>query len=150
VLPLQKKEIFIKIKGMKRVLLLAFCCLALLGCEPKPEQQYNELLGDWYLYAAYKEGSDTDLLPMAEFVGFGCMKTSVLHVTEGEFILDSDCDWLACSGTYVQEESVIQGVKTNGEKVVFYFKQGVLSTIKNIPTNGNVEMRFQKLEENIQ
>ena len=56
---------------MKRVLLLAFCCLSLLGCEPKPEQQYNELLGDWYLYAAYKEGSDTDLLPMAEFVGFG-------------------------------------------------------------------------------
>ena len=66
------------------------------------------------------------------------------------FILDSDCDWLACTGTYVQEDSVINGVKEDGEKMVFYFKQGVLSTIKNIPTIGNVEMRFQKLEENIQ
>lgn len=138
------------IKGMKRILLLALCCVSLLGCEPMQEEQYNELLGDWYLYAAYKEGSDTDLLPMADFVGCACLKTSILHVTEGEFLLDSDCDWLACSGTYVQNDSIIHGVKTDGEKVVFYFKEGVLSTIRNISVLGNVEMRFQKVDDNIQ
>lgn len=130
---------------MKPIFWAMMCCLFFVGCEPKPEEQYNDLLGQWYMHAAYKVGSDVDLLPMADLVGCSCMKTSVLHVTEGEFVMDSECDWLACSGTYQHNDGVINGCKTDGEQLLFYFKDGVLSTIHTIEVLGDVEMRFQKI-----
>lgn len=131
---------------MKRQLVIGLLCCALLAaCERKPEQHYNALLGDWFVYAAYREGGNTDLLPLADLLGYACLKTSVLHVPDDTtFELESDCDVLACNGTYTQHGEVIQGITSDGDTLIFNFFDGVLSTIQDIDIIGRMDLRFQK------
>ena len=130
---------------MKRRLLLALVCWVLLSaCERKPEQQYNVLVGDWFIYAAYREGGTTDLLPLADMFGYSCLGTSVLRVDEQTFNLESSCDVLACHGTYACADSIIYGVTSEGDTLSFYFVDGVLSTIQDIDVLGRLDLRFQK------
>ncbi len=131
---------------MKRTVCLVLLLLALLACKRKNEVSYDSIEGRWYLYAAYRAGHDTDILPLAHMFGYACIDDMELLVGADTFAITGAgaCDDLTMHGTYTMSADAIAAYDDDGDPVPFSFDDGVLSTVVEIDALGDVDLRFQK------
>ncbi len=131
---------------MKRTVYFVLLLLALLACKRKNEVSYDSIEGRWYLYAAYRAGHNTDILPFAHMCGYDCIDDMELLVDADTFAITGEgaCDDLTMHGTYTMSADAITAYDDDGDPVPFSFDGGVLSTRVEIDVLGDVELRFQK------
>lgn len=133
-------------KTWRKIACLALLLAVIFACKRKDEVSYSSIEGRWYLYAAYRAGHNTDILPMAHMFGYGCIDDMELFVGADTFAIvgTGACTAWTMHGTYTMSADTIAAYDDNGDPVQFSFDDGVLATVVNIDMLGDVDLRFQK------
>lgn len=134
---------------MKRFCSLMLLTLGFMGCNStyKPEATYESILGEWYLYAAYLNGSDTDVLPTVK-VFYPCIEGSLAEFNmDSSFRMISDCEGGTVFGFYSFRHDTIFATDTSGYTQILVFRDGSLFQEREIPVLGVANLRFQKTNE---
>ena len=131
----------------KSVWLLLIVLGFLASCEErKVETAYDSLSGEWYLYAVYLNGGNSDVLAnLTAIDSLSCIAGSTATFgPDSTFRMDSDCEGGRTHGKYsVKGDSVIATDTANVQQILL-FKDSSLYQIRNFPIFGDVEFRFQK------
>ena len=118
----------------------------LASCEErKVETAYDSLSGEWYLYAVYLNGSNSDVLPSVKVI-YPCIESSTAtFALDSTFHMDSDCEDGKTHGKYIIKGDSVIATDTANVQQILLFKDSSLYQIRTIPIlNIPAELRFQK------
>ena len=117
----------------------------LASCEErKVETAYDSLSGEWYLYAVYLNGGNSDVLPWAK-ANYECIGNSTATFgVDSTFRMDSDCEDGKTHGKYIIKGDSVIATDTANVQQILLFKDSVLYQKRTIPILGTAELRFQK------
>lgn len=136
----------------KSVWLLLIVIGVLTSCEEhlgnpdnrKVETAYDSLGGEWYLYAVYLNGSNSDVLPSVKVI-YPCIESSTAtFALDSTFHMDSDCEDGRTHGKYMIKGDSVIATDTANVQQILLFKDSVLYQKRTIPILGTAELRFQK------
>ena len=131
----------------KSVWLLLIVIGVLTSCEErKVETAYDSLSGEWYLYAVYLNGGNSDVLAnLTAIDSLSCIAGSTATFgPDSTFRMDSDCEGGRTHGKYsIKGDSVIATDTANVQQILL-FKDSSLYQIRKFLIIGDVEFRFQK------
>ena len=129
----------------KSVWLLLGVLGVLASCEErKVETVYDSLSGEWYLYAVYLNGSNSDVLPSVKVI-YPCIESSTAtFALDSTFHMDSDCEDGRTHGKYMIKGDSVIATDTANVQQILLFKDSVLYQKRTIPILGTAELRFQK------
>ena len=132
----------------KSVWLLLGVLGVLASCEErKVETAYDSLSGEWYLYAVYLNGGNSDKLADVITI-YPCIKSSTAtFAVDSTFRMDSDCEDGKTHGKYIIKGDSVLATDTANVQQIMIFSEGSLYQKREIPVLGTVELRFQKTVE---
>ena len=129
----------------KSVWLLLIVLGFLASCEErKVETAYDSLSGEWYLYAVYLNGGNSDVL--ADVIDiYPCIESSTATFgVDSTFRMDSDCEDGKTHGRYIIKGDSVIATDTANVQQILLFKDSALYQKRTIPILGTAELRFQK------
>ena len=117
----------------------------LASCEErKVETAYDSLSGEWYLYAVYLNGSNSDVLPSVKVI-YPCIESSTAtFALDSTFHMDSDCEDGKTHGKYIIKGDSVIATDTANVQQILLFKDSVLYQKRTILGIFSAELRFQK------
>ena len=129
----------------KSVWLLLIVLGFMASCEErKVETAYDSLGGEWYLYAVYLNGGNSDMLPWAK-ENYPCIESSTAtFALDSTFHMDSDCEDGKTHGRYIIKGDSVIATDTANVQQILLFKDSALYQKRTIPILGTAELRFQK------
>ena len=134
-----------KLSMKKSVWLLLGVLGFLASCEErKVETAYDSLSGEWYLYAVYLDGGNSDMLPSVKLV-YPCIESSTATFgVDSTFQMYSDCEGGTTHGTYVIKGDSVFATDTANVQQILLFKDSALYQKRTILGAFSAELRFQK------
>ena len=129
----------------KSVWLLLVVIGVLTSCEErKVETAYDSLSGEWYLYAVYLNGGNSDMLPSVKLI-YPCIEGSTAtFALDSTFHLDSDCEDGKTHGRYIMKGDSVFATDTANVQQILLFKDSALYQKRTFLGIGTAEFRFQK------
>ncbi len=131
---------------MKKLVWLLLGVLGFLAsCEErKVETAYDSLSGEWYLYAVYLNGGNSDKL--ADVIDiYPCIESSTAtFALDSTFHMDSDCEDGKTHGKYIIKGDSVIATDTANVQQILLFKDSVLYQKRTILGIFSAELRFQK------
>ena len=117
----------------------------LASCEErKVETAYDSLSGEWYLYAVYLNGGNSDVL--ADVIDiYPCIESSTATFgVDSTFRMDSDCEDGKTHGKYIIKGDSVIATDTANVQQILLFKDSALYQKRTILGIFSAELRFQK------
>ena len=129
----------------KSVWLLLGVLGVLASCEErKVETAYDSLSGEWYLYAVYLNGGNSDKLDDVIKI-YPCIKSSTATFgVDSIFRMDSDCEDGRTHGKYIIKGDSVIATDTANVQQILLFKDSALYQKRTILGIFSAELRFQK------
>ena len=131
---------------MKKLVWLLLGVLGVLAsCEErKVETAYDSLSGEWYLYAVYLNGGNSDKLADVIII-YPCIESSTAtFAVDSTFRMDSDCEDGKTHGKYIIKGDSVIATDTANVQQVLLFKDSALYQKRTILGIFSAELRFQK------
>ena len=112
--------------------------------ERKVETAYDSLSGEWYLYAVYLNGGNSDKL--ADVIDiYPCIESSTATFgVDSTFSMDSDCEDGKTHGRYIIKGDSVIATDTANVQQILLFKDSALYQQRTILGIFSAELRFQK------
>ena len=112
--------------------------------ERKVETVYDSLSGEWYLYAVYLNGGNSDKLANVIDI-YPCIESSTAtFALDSTFHMDSDCEDGKTHGRYIIKGDSVIATDTANVQQVLLFKDSALYQKRTILGIFSAELRFQK------
>ncbi|MDD3479600.1 MAG: lipocalin family protein [Paludibacteraceae bacterium] len=129
----------------KSVWLLLIVLGFFASCEErKVETAYDSLSGEWYLYAVYLNGGNSDVLADLIII-YPCIGSSTATFSpDSTFRMDSDCEDGKTHGKYSIKGDSVFATDTANVQQILLFKDSALYQKRIFLGIGTAELRFQK------
>ena len=112
--------------------------------ERKVETVYDSLSGEWYLYAVYLNGGNSDKLANVIDI-YPCIESSTAtFAVDSTFRMDSDCEGGKTHGKYIIKGDSVIATDTANVQQILLFKDSALYQKRTILGIFSAELRFQK------